>query len=129
MPNLNKCILVGHVTREAEVKTFGSMTALTFGLATKEFFSKRDGTKGEKTTFHNIEVIGKSVDFLKGKIHKGDPLLIEGSYVSEDYTAKDGTKKTIFKLKAFTVEFLKSKESAPSRGEKPMVPEDEDIPF
>ena len=46
--SVNLVILVGNLTRDAEVRTVGQQQVAKFGLATSERFRKQDGTQGER---------------------------------------------------------------------------------
>lgn len=138
MPNMNRVTLIGHVGRDPDVRyTQSGGTILSFSLATSEKWTGRDGEKKEETQWHRVDVFGKLADALKDYITKGKALMVEGKLVYEDWTDKDGNKKTTAKIKlsgyGSNIILLGGKgESATVRSsakEQEPVSESDDIPF
>ena len=117
--SVNLVILVGNLTRDAEVRTVGQQQVAKFGLATSERFRKQDGTQGESTEFHNIELWGNTGVYPY--LVKGQSLYVQGSIKTDRFTGQDGQERTAVKIKAFSVQLLgpKPQQAAPAAPQYP----------
>lgn len=99
---LNQVNLIGRVGKEPEIKTFDSGSRVAnFSLATSEKY------KGEeKTQWHNITVMGKTVDVVEKYVKKGDLLHLTGKIEYRSWDDKDGNKKYITEILVFGVTML-----------------------
>lgn len=70
---MNNISLVGRLTKDVEIKTFGDKQVGKFTLAVNHPFKK-----GE-TDFFNCDVWGKSAEILEQYVKKGQQLAVEGS--------------------------------------------------
>lgn len=77
--NVNKCILVGRLTKDPELKTLpqGSVVA-SFSVATGRTWKDKDGKKQEETEFHNVVSFGKQAEIIAQYVKKGHELYVEG---------------------------------------------------
>ena len=112
--SVNKVILIGNLTRDAEVRQVGQNQVAKFGLATSEKYRGSDGEVKETTEFHNIELWGNAGVYPY--LRKGQTLYVEGSIRTEKYTGNDGQERTTVKIKAFTVQLVGARpaQSAPA---------------
>ena len=89
---MNKCIFVGRVTRDPEVRVSSGDTATTvarYSLAVDRKF-KRDGD--QTADFINCVAFGKSGEFAEKYLHKGMKIAIVGRIQTGSYTNKEGQK-------------------------------------
>lgn len=89
---MNKCIFVGRITRDPEVRVSTGDTATTvarYSLAVDRKF-KRDGE--QTADFINCVAFGKSGEFAEKYLHKGMKIAIVGRLQSGNYTNKEGQK-------------------------------------
>ena len=105
---MNKCILIGNLTRDPELTTTSNGVAVCrFSIAVSRRFANADGER--ETDFLNIVVwrnIGENCHkFLK----KGSKVAIVGNIQSRSYDATDGTKRYVTEVVAEEVEFLTTK--------------------
>lgn len=131
MSALNKVILIGHLGKDPDLRYLQSGDAVVnLSLATTDKWTARSGQKQERTEWHRVEVFGKSADFVKQYMRKGDAAYIEGSIRYEEWTDKDGNKRTSTKIR---VSGPNSKiMSLATRRERPQTSdpiEDEEPPF
>lgn len=107
---MNKVILIGRLTRDAEVKYANSGTAVArFNLAVARRFKK----EGEQTCdFVNCVAFSKTAEFLEKYGHKGTKFIVEGSIQTGSYTNKEGQKVYTTDVLVQSVEFAESKSSA-----------------
>src|SRR5882757_7242212 len=84
MPNYNLIVLIGHLTRDAEIKYLPKGTAvLDSCLAVNRMWKKESGEKMEDVTFIEITAFGKICDTIAEYTKKGDPLQVSG-YIKQD---------------------------------------------
>ena len=118
MPNLNKVILAGNLTRDPELRYTQSGQAVTdLGLAINRY-SLVDGQKKEEVNFFNVTAWGKQAEACSSYLSKGSPVLIEGR-LQQDTWEKDGQKRSAVKIIAERVEFLGSAKEREGRYAEP----------
>lgn len=91
MPNYNKVVLMGHVTRTPDVRTVGQDGALTVGnsgIAVNRKYKEK-----EEVMFIDFNCFGKTAEYLGLYVKKGDPILIEG-FLKLDSWEQEGQKRT-----------------------------------
>jgi single-strand DNA-binding protein len=125
---INKVILVGHLGRNPEVKTFDNGGKLAnFSMATKEIWKDAKGERQEQTEWHNIVVRRtSSLTFTEQYLKKGMLVYVEGKLRSRSYKSKTGDDRTVLEVFAEDVQLLsntKKEESVPTNTE--MVEETE----
>ncbi len=125
---INKVILVGHLGRNPEVKTFDNGGKLAnFSMATKEIWKDAKGERQEQTEWHNIVVRRtSSLTFTEQYLKKGMLVYVEGKLRSRSYKSKTGDDRTVLEVFAEDVQLLsntKKEESFPTNTE--MVEETE----
>ena len=144
MPDVNKVILAGRLTRDPELRYLPSgMAVCKLGLAVSRFYKSKDGEKREETMFINVTTWGKTAEYTNEYLRKGRPVLVEGQLRSNDFEDKSGQKRSVIEVNAERVQQLDWGDKAggsPSGGggggkpqprtiEEPMPPADDDIPF
>jgi len=125
---INKVILVGHLGRNPEVKTFDNGGKIAnFSMATKEIWKDAKGERQEQTEWHNIVVRRtSSLTFTEQYLKKGMLVYVEGKLRSRSYKSKTGEDRTVLEVFAEDVQLLsntKKEESVPANTE--MVEETE----
>ncbi len=112
MPNLNKVMLMGHVTRDIELKYTPKGTAVaSLGLATNR---TRTGDGGEKTTevtFVDVTLWGRTAEIAHKYSGKGRPLFVEGRLHMDSWEDKNtGQKRTKLKVVGENIQLLGGRE-------------------
>ncbi len=125
---INKVILVGHLGRNPEVKTFDNGGKIAnFSMATKEIWKDAKGDRQEQTEWHNIVVRRtSSLTFTELYLKKGMLVYVEGKLRSRSYKLKTGEDRTVLEVFAEDVQLLsntKKEETIPTNTE--MVEETE----
>ena len=143
MPDLNKVLLAGRLTRDPELRYLPSGSAVcNMGLAVSRRYRTKEGEQREETMFINVETWNKSAEYCGENLKKGRPVLVEGSLKSDEWEDKTtGQKRTAIKVNAVRVNILdwdergsdsdsggRPAESPSPRPIEEPVPED-DIPF
>lgn len=140
MPDLNKVLVAGRLTRDPELRYLPSGTALCkLGLAISRNYRTRDGERKEDTTFINVSVWDKSAEYCGENLRKGRAVIVEGRLQMNEWEDKQtGQKRSTIDIRAERVHQLEwedrdggggggSSRPAPRKIEEP-IPED-DIPF
>jgi single-strand DNA-binding protein len=104
---INKVILVGHLGKDPITQDIGNgVKKATFSLATTEPLYSRDGTKVEHTEWHNIILWGKLADVAEKFLRKGQMVYLEGHIRSNQYTDKEGIKRSFIDIVCDTMTML-----------------------
>lgn len=104
---LNKCFLLGRMTKDPEIRRTNGGTAVTsFTLAVDRDFK----TNGEKDTDF-IEVVAwrNTAEFVSKYFSKGRMAIVEGRLQIRDWTDKNGNKRRTAEVVADNVYFGDSK--------------------
>ena len=112
---MNRVILMGRLTRDAEVRYSqgDSQSALArFTIAVDRRF-KRDGD-AQTADFISCVAFGKTAEFFERVGRKGTKFAIEGRIQTGSYTNKDGQKVYTTEVVADEIEFAESKNSSSS---------------
>jgi single-strand DNA-binding protein len=113
MPNLNKVMLMGNLTRDPEIKYTPKGTAIAqFGLAINRTFKTEGGEGREEVTFIDIEAFGRTAEVIGEYFKKGRPIFIEGRLKLDQWDDKTtGKKMSKLRVIAESFEFLGSNRS------------------
>lgn len=136
MPNFNQIILIGHLTRDTELRYLPSQTAVAdFGIAITRKWKDQSGQMKDETCFVDCQAFGKPAETLNKYCGKGDPLMIQGRLKFESWKAQDGSNRSKHRVVVESFQLLKSQRSeanspAPDdvAAPTPQV-ENDDIPF
>jgi single-strand DNA-binding protein len=91
---LNKAIIYGNLTRDPELKSLPSGSAVvSFGVATNRTWKDKDGSKKEQTEFHNIVAFGRTAEVIAQYMKKGKPIYVEGRVQTRSWEGKEDGKK------------------------------------
>ncbi len=118
MPNLNKVMLMGNLTRDPEMKYTPKGTAIAnFGLAVNRNYTTEGGEKREEVTFIDIEAFGRTAEIIGEYFKKGRPIYVEGRLKLDQWDDKQtGQKKSKLRVVADSFEFLGSREGGGGGG-------------
>ena len=114
MANLNKVMLIGRLTRDPEVRTFANGGKVAkFGFAVNFRPAKKNPTTGEwekESVFVDIEVFNQErrqmADLVEQSLRKGQQVYIEGRLRLNEWTDKEGQKRSKLLVVADNFEFL-----------------------
>ena len=116
---MNQVILVGRLAQDVELRYIaGTGTPVaTFTVAVEREFTGKNGKR--EVDFIDIQTWGKQAETCSNYIGKGSMVSIQGSLRVEKYEAKDGTRRTSYRVKADRVNFLSSSKKSDERVEAP----------
>lgn len=79
MPNFNKVLLMGNLTRDPELRYMPSGTAVaSFGLAVNRRYRTQSGEDREDTVFVDVTSFGRQAEVISEYMAKGRPIFIDG---------------------------------------------------
>ena len=148
MPNYNKVILMGRLTRDPEVRYVSSGTPVAgLGLAVNRRWKNQEGQMQEETTFVDVDAFGRQAETIGQYLKKGRPVMVEGRLKLDQWDDKQtGQKRSKLGVVLENFQFLDSRgegggggdssgysQPEPSSGTPSggggSVPEDDDVPF
>ncbi|MBT3271531.1 MAG: single-stranded DNA-binding protein, partial [Spirochaetales bacterium] len=105
MSDINKVVLIGRLTRDAELRySSGGMAVCAFSIAVN--YSKKTGdTWGEEVNFFDIVLFGKRGEAINQYLVKGKQVGIEGE-LRQDRWEKDGQKRSRVQVVASELQLL-----------------------
>ncbi len=102
MRGVNKVILVGNATRDAELRhTQGGKAVSGIRLATNRVVGGQ-----EETQFHTIVCWDRLAETTAAHVKKGDPLYVEGRLQYRSYQDAEGQERGVVEIVASDVQFL-----------------------
>ncbi len=102
MRGVNKVILIGNVTRDAELhRTQNGKAVSSLRLATN-----RQVKGEEETQFHTIVCLDRLAETTAEFVKKGDPLYVEGHLQYRSYQDEEGSTRGSCEIVAEDVQFL-----------------------
>ena len=131
MASVNRVIVMGHLTRDPELRyTPGGAAVAGFGLGINRRFRDRDGLPNDEVTFVEIVTWGKQAEACSEYLAKGRLVLIEGRLRQERWEDRKGEARSALKVVAERVQFLSNGRPpiAEAEAEGTPAPESE-VPF
>lgn len=118
--NLNKVILCGRLTADAELKaTQSGRSVLSFNLAINRPRGK-DSTE-QKADFISCVAWDKTAEFISKYFHKGDSVCIIGRLRTRNYKDKDGRAVYVTEVYIDEAQFVDNKAPTAQSGEAPIL--------
>jgi single-strand DNA-binding protein len=106
MPDLNKVMLMGNLTRDPEVRYTPKGSAVgDLSLAINSSYKTADGQIKEEVCYVDIVVWGRQAETCKEYLSKGRAVFIEGRLQLEQWES-NGEKKSKLKVRAERVQFI-----------------------
>lgn len=132
MASVNKVIIIGHVGRDPESRTFTDGGMVTnMAIATSETWKdKQTGEKKELTEWNRVVVHGKLAEICSQYLRKGSLVYVEGSLRTRKYQ-KDGVDHYATEIRADQMRMLGGRQDAapaPSPAARPAPPPQRQAP-
>jgi single-strand DNA-binding protein len=108
MASVNKCIIVGNLGRDPEIRYLPSGDAIT-NIAVATSFKSKDRNTGEakeQTEWHRIAFFGRLAEIAGQYLKKGSSVYVEGRLQTRKYTDKDGIERYATDIIAETMQML-----------------------
>ncbi len=109
---VNKVLLSGCAGSDAEIKVISENLKLArVNLAVNESFTNSAGEDVKKTNWFSLSFWNAKADIAEAKIKKGTRFSIEGKLQTNNYEAKDGTKRYATEIVVSEITFAKKEEA------------------
>lgn len=106
---MNKCILVGRITKDPEVKrTSSDLPYCQFTLAVNRKYQNKQ-TSERQADFINCIAWRQSAELLGRFIHKGNQIGVEGSIQTRSYDDQQGVRHFVTEVAVESIYFLEPK--------------------
>jgi single-strand DNA-binding protein len=107
MPNFNKVMLMGNLTRDPQLSYTPNQTSVVdFGLAINRKWTGQDKQEHQETCFVDCRMFGKRAEVIHKYLDKGNPLFVEGRLTFDSWEAQDGTKRSKLRVTVENFEFI-----------------------
>jgi single-strand DNA-binding protein len=123
--NLNKVMLIGRLTRDPEVRVFGNGGKVAkFGFAVNNRRkNQQTGQWEDEPVFLDMEVfnrgeMGKQADLVESSLKKGHQVFIEGHLRMDNWTDKEGQKRSKLLVVVDNFQFLERREDGGGGGQQ-----------
>ena len=119
MPSYNHIAIMGNLTSDVDLRRLPSGIAVaSLRVAVTERFKSKSGDNVEKPVYIDVDVWDRQAENCAQYLSKGSPVFIDGKLQMDEWTGKDGEKRSKLKVRAATVQFL----SGGRREESPSAP-------
>jgi single-strand DNA-binding protein len=102
----NVVVLEGNLTKEPEVKQVGESKVAKFGLAVNRRMKDKD-----EVDFFDVEIWGKSADFVEEYVTKGSNVTVVGEARQDTWQDKEGKNRSKVFFRANSVQLHGKKDS------------------
>jgi single-strand DNA-binding protein len=127
--NINRVILTGNLTKDPELRSLPSGTAVC-SLRVACNTRRKDNATGEwtdKANFFDVTIWGRQGENAAQYLSKGRPVAIDGRLEWREWETQDGQKRQAVEIIADNIQFLGGRDDAPSGGGNGFTPRS-DVP-
>ncbi|MEZ4504093.1 MAG: single-stranded DNA-binding protein [Dehalococcoidia bacterium] len=136
---LNKCMVIGHLGADPEMRYTANGDAVTnFSVATSRQYTTTSGERREETEWFRVVAWRRLAETCAQYLSKGRLVYVEGRLQTRSWEGQDGQKRYMTELIAEQVKFLGGRDSQPVAAYAPGMPvgadgegdvEPDDLPF
>jgi single-strand DNA-binding protein len=112
MKSLNKVELIGFISNPEVMEMKNGSKLFKCSLATHENFKLRTGEWQSETTWHNIVIWNDFAKKAADELKKGARIHLTGKIVVDQFTDKEGKKRSAVKIQATEYEIAKDDDSS-----------------
>jgi single-strand DNA-binding protein len=114
--DINKVVLVGRLTRDAEQSyTPSGFALLKFGIAVNR--NRKQGDQWvEEVSFFDVTVFGRQGEAIANYMTKGKQVAVEGQLRQDRWDAQDGSKRSKVTIDANNIQLLGGREGGSQGG-------------
>ncbi len=118
MASYNKVILMGHLTRDPELKALpnSDTQVCDFSIAVNRRWKAPDGGDREEVLFIDCAAFGKIGETIAGSLTKGRPIHVEGRLRLETWEQEDGQRRSKHRVVVEQFRFVDRKPNGQSTG-------------
>lgn len=116
MASVNKCIILGNLGRDPEMRYLPSGEAVAnLAVATTEKYKDKQGQQQEATEWHRVSFFGKVAEVCGQYLKKGSQVYVEGSIRTRKYVDKDGVEKYATEIRGDRMQMLGGKQDGEAK--------------
>ena len=105
--SLNKCMIIGNLGRDPEMRYTPSGQAVTqFTVAVNRNYKDQQGERQEETEWFRVVAWGQQAEFAAEYLRKGAKVFVEGRIQTRQWEGQDGQKRYTTELVANTIQNL-----------------------
>jgi single-strand DNA-binding protein len=105
--SLNKCMIIGNLGRDPEMRYTPSGQAVTqFTVAVNRNYKDSQGERQEETEWFRVVAWGQQAEFAAEYLRKGQKVFVEGRIQTRQWEGQDGQKRYTTELVANTIQNL-----------------------
>ena len=105
--SLNKCMIIGNLGRDPEMRYTPSGQAVTqFTVAVNRNYKDQQGERQEETEWFRVVAWGQQAEFAAEYLRKGAKVFVEGRLQTRQWEGQDGQKRYTTELVANTIQNL-----------------------
>ncbi len=124
MPNYNRVLLIGNLTRDPELRyTPNGSPVANLRLAINRTYRTQSGEQKEEVCYVGIIAWGKQAESCSEYLTKGSPVFVEGRLQSRSWETEDGKKRSVLEVVAERIQFL-GKRGIPTSEVRESLPEE-----
>lgn len=110
MASFNKITICGYLGRDPELKyTPQGKAVCNFSIATTEKRKDASGEAQDQTTWFRVTCWERTAEACNQYLSKGAQVFVEGRLRLEEYTDRDGNKRSNLEVNATDIQFLNTK--------------------
>ena len=118
MASVNKCILVGNLGRDPEMRYLPSGEAVAnLAVATTDKYKDKAGQMVEQTEWHRVSFFGRTAEVCGQYLKKGSQVYVEGSIRTRKYTDKEGVEKYATEIRGDRMHMLGGRNGGSAGGD------------
>jgi single-strand DNA-binding protein len=118
LPELNRILLSGRLTRDPDRRYASDGTAVTsLPLAFHRHYRARDGKLAEHTGYVTVMTYQRLAEVCGQYLHTGSAVVVEGRLQMREWTNARGEKQHVLEVRADSVHFLDRAPGASERAE------------
>jgi single-strand DNA-binding protein len=119
---VNKVLLVGNLTRDAESLAGSRGPVTRMRLATSVHWRDNEGNRHEATEFHSLVVFNRLAEICGQYCLRGRRIYIEGRLRTREYDGADGLRRTSTEVVVETMRLLDRREQDEPAGGAALIP-------
>src|SRR6187401_2897383 len=122
--SLNKCMIIGNLGRDPEMRYTPSGQAVTqFTVAVNRNYKDQQGERVEETEWFRVVAWGQQAEFAAEYLRKGAKVFVEGRIQTRQWEGQDGQKRYTTELVANTIQNLERRAREDGDGGSQLPPE------
>ena len=117
MPNYNRVILMGNLTRDPELRyTPNGQAVADLRIAINRRSRGADGERRDNTTFVDVTAWGRQAEVINEYFCKGRPIFLEGRLNLDEWTSSDGQRRSKLCVVLESFQFITPREGSRAAG-------------